>query len=203
MIVLLLVSIADPVAAVSGPATATWSMTTSSSATPAGGGSGDSAVPSGVVSPLARADSGTLWAYTCGYSQRTDDVHKDPAGGTHGLYGDVSVHGWWQIVEGVCPAKATVTVQLQVKYVKNGSIIWAQVGQGKGNYYPGPGSGKWANARYLCSANSQNWDYRAAVDVDLDNWGDPDVVTPSGTYTYACVPPAALTARILGGQGQP
>jgi len=161
VVMLLLVSAIGPVSAAGeNLGSIGGGVTTNAIATPAGQENGDSALPGGTVSPLTGAGH-DVFAGTCVYTERTDDVHYKSD------TNEVSVHGWWEAHSlMLCPSKAHVTVELQVGYVKNGTEIWAGVNPGTSDIKSGTATR--ANSRFTCQGNAY-WNWRAEVFVKLDN----------------------------------
>lgn len=115
----------------------------------------------------------------CSYLQANDDPHVTSP--------DVSIHGWWQRVAGACPSQNKVTVGLLAFYCDY-FCGWVQVAQGSGNYYQGPGSGRWANARKPCAPMSDLVSWAGWTDVDLIGINDPPGVTYSRVVNFFCEP---------------
>lgn len=108
-------------------------------------------------------------ALLCVFGSRTDHPHRSG--------GDVSVHGWWVYIWGVCPQFAWVKVWLQqeecptpywCRWVNRGPQSTKMVRQGGG-------AGNRATARVACTS-TQTTRWRGAVDVDLIGYFDDPLV---------------------------
>jgi hypothetical protein len=80
----------------------------------------------------------------------------------HITSGQASGHGWWEKLSGTA-STAKVTIWLE-EYL-NGAWHVEAVGTYTGG--PGPGSGKWANARYTCIQTVTKYPWRSRIDVDI------------------------------------
>lgn len=137
----------------------------------------------GTVSP--NVESEMIVAGTCHYTQDTDYVHISSSEDA------ASVHGFWLNYSGpgTCPEKATVTVYLQALHCYNYpyNCNWATLNVGQADVLAGGGGGRRATARWHCAShNTVGW--RAFVDVDLDNWGDPAGFTYGEPIDRDCSP---------------
>lgn len=132
-----------------------------------------------IVSP--NVVGSVITAGSCKYRQANDDPHAPRSS-------YASIHGWWQKAGGTCPSKANVDVYLQA-YGCNPypNCDWFTLDSGSGDYVPGPGSGKWANARHNCSS-SRTVGWRGYTDVDLPGISDPSWDTVSNVENLPCVP---------------
>lgn len=136
--------------------------------------------PEGGISPTL--ESLPITAGGCKYKQANDDPHH-PSGSNY-----ASIHGWWIKGGGTCPSKANVDVYLQAYGCGPFGCQFITVDSGSGDYAPGGGSGKWANARLTC-ATSAVVGWRGYTDVDLPGIIDPSGVTYSTIRDLACSPP--------------
>jgi hypothetical protein len=80
----------------------------------------------------------------------------------HITLGDASGHGWWEKISGTATT-AKVTIWLE-EYLGG---TWYVEATGTYTGGPGPGSGKWANARYTCIPTSSKYLWRSRIDVDI------------------------------------
>lgn len=182
-VILMSISTAASAAATPAPQSPEPPMPPSSSAPPSTtdvlpAGSSWAPYPERTVSPMT--ESGVIIAGGCKYKQANDDPHLSS--------GDTSIHGWWLRGGGTCPSKANVDVYLQAYGCGPFGCQWITVDSGSGDYVPGPGSGKWANARLQCSSTAVvGW--RGYTDVDLPGIIDPSGVTYSTIRNLACSPP--------------
>ena len=101
------------------------------------------------------------------------------------------MHGWWEKKGVPKPTKATkAVVQVWLQAQSPVDHKWRNVGYGKGTYSPGPGSGKWANARVTCKVGpiAGPYKFRAEVDVDLVGYADSPERVYGATAAYNCLP---------------
>lgn len=138
--------------------------------------------PENGVTPMSV--SGSITAGNCTYRQANDDPH------TSGAYPnvDASIHGWWLRDTSGCPSRANVLVVIQAYWCGAGGCFWTGLDVGSGTFYPGPGSGRWANARNQCSDTGYQVGYRGYTDVDLPDRADPSGVTYSAIRNLYCAP---------------
>lgn len=126
--------------------------------------------------------SSTATAGDCTYRTRTDDPHASG--------GDISVHGWWEIVQpSTCPSRADVTTVLQGVWCDFwlGACWWEQAGRDKDRIRPGGGRGKRVTARVACHS-SEATGFRSVVDVDLPGIVDPSNKAYSEPRDFNCRP---------------
>lgn len=135
--------------------------------------------PEGTVGPTG--ESPPITAGRCTYLQANDNPHRT------GNPIDVSVHGWWRRAGGTCPSKNHVTVGLQAFWCDL-TCYWVTVDTGEGDYFQGPGSGKWANARRRCAPATRVVGWRAWTDVDLIGIRDPSGEHYTLAQNYYCTP---------------
>lgn len=86
----------------------------------------------------------------------------------HITAGDASGHGWWEKLSGTATT-AKVTIWLE----ENLGGTWYVEATGTYTGGPGPGSGKWANARYTCIPTTGTYQWRSRIDVDIIGEQDP------------------------------
>lgn len=132
------------------------------------------------VSPAWTSE--VITAGGCQYAQGIDNPHISETRDA------VSIHGWWEYVGGTCPSKARVQVFLQAYACYSFVCDWVTLTVGQGEFYSGPGSGRWANARWICSNQVQFVGWRGFVDVDLIDRPDPPGVFFSPIINLRCYP---------------
>jgi hypothetical protein len=96
----------------------------------------------------------------------------------HITAGDASGHGWWEKVSGTA-STAKVTIWLE----ENLGGTWYVEASGTYTGGPGPGSGRWANARYACIPTTGTYQWRSRIDVDII--GEQDAPDQAITKTQA------------------
>lgn len=99
----------------------------------------------------------------------------------HITAGQASGHGWWEKVSGTA-STAKVTIWLE----ENGGT-WYVEAQGTYTGGPGPGSGKWANARYTCVPTATTYQWRSRIDVDIIGEADPPDQALTATQSLRCL----------------
>lgn len=153
-----------------------------------------------VVALVALAPPSTADAPTHGGGWRlTTQRPKQPSSGpaavqprntlylTNGDYvhitaGDASGHGWWEKLSGTA-STAKVTIWLE----ENLGGTWYVEATGTYTGGPGPGSGKWANARYTCIPTASNFQWRSRIDVDIIGEQDPPDQAITKTQDLKCL----------------
>ena len=111
--------------------------------------------------------SSTATAGDCTYMTRSDNLHESG--------NDISVHGWWEIVQpSTCPSRADVTTELQGVWCDFwiGRCWWRRAGGDDDRIRPSGGRGKRVTARVTCVSNEATG-FRSMVDVDLPGVVDP------------------------------
>ena len=117
----------------------------------------------------------------CTYDTRVDNPHISA--------GQVSVHGWWEVVGlSECPRRATVTTVLQAVMCDSwtGACWWSEVKRNHGSIRRGGGAGKRVTARVDCSSTDLVG-VRGVADVDLPG-SDPSNLAYSEGFDRPCYP---------------
>jgi hypothetical protein len=100
----------------------------------------------------------------------------------HITAGDASGHGWWEKLSGTATS-AKVTIWLE----ENLGGTWYIEATGTYTGGPGPGSGKWANARYTCIPTTSTYQWRSRIDVDIIGEQDPPDQAITKTQSLHCL----------------
>ena len=117
----------------------------------------------------------------CTYDTRVDNPHTSS--------GDVSVHGWWEVVgNSTCPSRAKVTTVLQGVWCDSwvGECWWKEAARNADDIRPGGGRGKRVTARRACETTEATG-FRGVADVDLPG-KDPSNKAYSAPGDLPCRP---------------
>jgi hypothetical protein len=119
----------------------------------------------------------------CGLKSNGDYVHLSSTPG------DVSGHGWWEIVSGLnynCPDTAYVSIWVQGYYCDSGGCRWITIGTDAANIGPKAVTGQRVTGRAACTQDGRLVGYRSIVQtIDLNNNRSSTYNTPvQNLYCY-------------------
>lgn len=123
---------------------------------------------------------------SCEFEAQAHRVHPSTFRGTR----YASVHAYWNHLDGDCPARATVTANLQAKLCADelGNNCWYQTMRSESRRLrPGGGTNHETVAKYPCaSSNRAHWRVYVVVKVEIDNWFDKYATFTSDPVAMAC-----------------
>lgn len=144
-----------------------------------------SSTPDSLAIPEGNFQS--MWpGRSCEFEAQAHRVHPSTVKGKR----HASVHAYWNHLSGECPARATVTANLQAKLCadESGNNCWYQTMVSKTRRLRlGGGTNHETVAKYRCgSSNQAHWRVYVVAKVEIDNWFDKYATYTSDPVRLPC-----------------